>query len=114
MKARLPKGYGSQGSQQQMMKKVQQMQQDMTALQDELAEREFSATAGGGMVTATVTGEKKLVSLKIDPQVVDPEDVEMLQDLILAAVNEASATADKTSEEEMAKITGGMNLPGLF
>ncbi len=97
-----------------MMKRVQQMQQDMSALQQELAQREFSAASGGGMVTATVTGEKKIVSLKIDPQVVDADDVEMLQDLIIAAINEASATADKVSEEEMAKITGGMNLPGLF
>ena len=114
MKARLPQGYGPQGSQQQMMKRVQQMQQDMNALQEELASREFEAAAGGGMVKAAVTGEKKLVKLTIDPQVVDPEDVEMLQDLILAAVNEACATADKVSEEEMGKITGGMNLPGLF
>jgi len=114
MKARLPQGYGSQGSQQQMMKRVQQMQQDMNALQTELAAREFSAASGGGMVKATVTGEKKLVSLTIDKQVVDAEDVEMLQDLIIAAVNEANATADKTSEEEMGKITSGMNLPGLF
>ena len=112
MKARLPQGYG--GSQQQMMKRVQQMQQDMAALQDDLAKREFSAKSGGGMVTATVTGEKKVVSVKIDPQVVDPDDVEMLEDLIIAAVNEACATADKVSEEEMAKITGGMNIPGLF
>ena len=97
-----------------MMKRVQQMQQDMSALQQELAQREFSAASGGRMVTATVTGEKKIVSLKIDPQVVDADDVEMLQDLIIAAINEASATADKVSEEEMAKITGGMNLPGLF
>ena len=114
MKARLPKGYGPQGSQQQMMKKVQQMQEDMANLQEDLANREFSASAGGGMVTATVNGDKKVLSLKIDPQVVDPEDVEMLQDLILAAINEASATAEKTSEDEMAKITGGMNIPGLF
>lgn len=112
MKARLPQGYG--GSQQQMMKRVQQMQQDMAALQEDLAQREFSAAAGGGMVKATVTGEKKIVAINIDPQVVDPDDVEMLQDLIIAAINEASAVADKTSEEEMAKITGGMNIPGLF
>ena len=112
MKARLPQGYG--GSQQQMMKRVQQMQADMAALQEDLAQREFSATSGGGMVTATVTGEKKLTALKIDPQVIDPDDADMLGDLIIAAVNEACATADKTSEEEMAKITGGMNLPGLF
>lgn len=112
MKARLPQGYG--GSQQQMMKRVQQMQQDMAALQEDLAQREFSAAAGGGMVKATVTGEKKVVSINIDPQVVDPDDVEMLQDLVIAAINEACATADKISEEEMAKITGGMNLPGLF
>ena len=112
MKARLPQGYGQ--SQQQMMKRVQQMQADMAALQESLATREFSATSGGGMVTATVTGEKKLVKLAIDPQVIDPDDADMLGDLIIAAVNEACATAEKTSEEEMAKITGGMNLPGLF
>ena len=90
MKARLPQGYGQ--SQQQMMKRVQQMQADMAALQESLATHEFSATSGGGMVTATVTGEKKLTALKIDPQVIDPDDADMLGDLIIAAVNEACAT----------------------
>lgn len=97
-----------------MMQQAQKMQQDMIAMQQELETREFSATAGGGMVTATVTGKHRLAALEIQPEAVDPDDVEMLQDMIIAAVNEAVRKAEDTAEEEMQKLTGGLNLPGLF
>lgn len=97
-----------------IMKQAQQMQRRMAELQEELESKQVEASAGGGMVTATVTGKQQLVNLKIDPAAVDPEDVEMLQDLITAAVNEALKQSQKMAQEEMSKITGGMNLPGLF
>ena len=83
-------------------------------MQEELEEREYEATAGGGVVTAKVNGKKELVALTIKPEAVDPDDVEMLQDTVMAAVNEALRTATETSEREMGKLTGGMNLGGLF
>ncbi|MDD4074555.1 MAG: YbaB/EbfC family nucleoid-associated protein [Eubacteriales bacterium] len=95
---------------QQMMLKAQRMQQEMARLQSELETREFTATVGGGVVTATALGNKTLQSIKIDPACVDPEDVEMLEDLVVSAVNEALRTADETVSAEMGKITGGMNL----
>lgn len=97
-----------------IMKQAQQMQQKMTRLQDELASREVEASAGGGMVTAIVNGKQQLLSLKIEKSVVDPEDVEMLQDLVVAAVNEAIKKSQDMMQAEMSKITGGMNIPGLF
>lgn len=95
---------------QQLMKQAQQMQQNMAKLQEELSQREFRASAGGGAVKATVTGAKLLKALEIDPDCVDPEDLEMLQDMILAAVNEALRTAEETVSAEMGKLTGGMGL----
>ncbi len=97
-----------------MMKQAQKMQQDMLRTQAELAEREYEASAGGGAVRAVVNGAHQVKAVEIRPEVVDPEDVEMLQDLITAAVNEALKVADETAEAEMKKLTGGMNLPGLF
>lgn len=97
-----------------MMKQVQQMQKNMTKMQDELETREFEAAAGGGAINVTVNGKKELVAINIDEDVVDPDDVEMLQDLIIAAVNEAMRVADDTISKEMSKLTGGMNVPGLF
>jgi DNA-binding YbaB/EbfC family protein len=97
-----------------IMKQAQQMQQKMERMQKELQERQIEASAGGGMVTATVNGQQQLVALKIEPSVVDPEDIEMLQDLILAAVNQAIKQSQDMVQQEMAKITGGMNIPGLF
>lgn len=115
MKARLPQGVGGgPGNMQSMLKQAQKMQEDMAALQADLDEREYSATAGGGAVTATVTGRHTLTALTIKPEVVDPEDVEMLADLVTAAVNEAIRQAVDTAEAEMAKVTGGLNMPGLF
>ena len=114
MKARLPKGVGGgPGNMQNMIKQAQKMQDQMTQLQAELDEREYTASAGGGAVSATVSGKREVVRLEIKPEVVDPEDVEMLSDLITAAVNEALRQAVETSEAEMNKITGGLNIPGL-
>jgi DNA-binding YbaB/EbfC family protein len=97
-----------------IMKQAQQMQQKIGRIQQELEGREVEATAGGGMVTAVVTGKMQLVSLKIEKAVVDPDDVEMLQDLVTAAVNEALKKSQEMMQQEMAKVTGGMSLPGLF
>ena len=95
---------------QQLMRQAQKMQQDMQRAQEELQAREFSATAGGGMVTAVVNGVKQLTKLTISPDCVDPDDVEMLEDLVRAAVNEALRNAAETAEREMGRITGGMGL----
>lgn len=95
---------------QQLMRQAQKMQQDMQRAQEELQAREFSATAGGGMVTAVVNGAKQLTKLTISPDCVDPDDVEMLEDLVRAAVNEALRNAAETAEREMGRITGGMGL----
>lgn len=97
-----------------IMKQAQQMQAKMARVQQELEKKEIEATAGGGMVTARVNGKQELLELKIEKDVVDPEDVEMLQDLVLAAVNEAIKQSQKMIQEEMGKVTGGMNIPGLF
>ena len=114
MKARLPKGVGGgPGNMQSMIKQAQKMQEQMTQLQTELDEREYTAAAGGGAVSCTVSGKREVLRLDIKPEVVDPEDVEMLSDLITAAVNEALRKAVETSEAEMNRITGGLNIPGL-
>jgi len=97
-----------------MMKQAQQMQRRMAELQEELENKQVEASAGGGMVTAVVSGKQQLLDLKIDPAAVDPEDVEMLQDLVTAAVNEAIKQSQQLAQEEMGKITGGLNIPGLF
>ena len=97
-----------------MIKQAQKMQQDMLKMQEELENKTYSATAGGGMVTATVNGKHELVNLEIKPDAVDPDDVEMLQDMVIAAVNEAMRTADAEAQQNMARFTGGLNLGGLF
>jgi DNA-binding YbaB/EbfC family protein len=94
-----------------MMKQVQKMQQDMMKKQAELEAKEYTAQAGGGAVSATVTGKRELTALTIDPGAVDPEDVEMLQDMIMAAVNEALRAVDSDSAATMGQLTGGLNLP---
>ena len=96
-----------------IMKQAQQMQRRMAELQEELENKQVEASAGGGMVTAVVSGKQQLLDLKIEPAVVDPEDVEMLQDLITAAVNEAIKQSQQMAQEEMAKVTGGLNITGL-
>ncbi len=94
-----------------MMKQAQQMQKKMAELQEELEGREFEATAGGGAVNVVVSGKKQVKAINIKPEVVDPDDVEMLEDLVIAAVNEALRTADETVNQEMGKLTGGMGMP---
>ena len=105
---------GGAGNMAGMMKKVQKMQADMLKMQEELEKAEYTATAGGGVVTAVISGKKELTSLVIEPDAVDPEDVEMLQDLVLVAVNEALRKIEALSEERMAKATGGRGMPMGF
>ena len=97
-----------------MIKQAQKMQQDMLKMQEEMESKEYDATAGGGMVKAVVNGKHEVLSLTINPEAVDPEDVEMLQDMIVAAVNEAMRKAEADQSANMAKLTGGLNLGGLF
>lgn len=107
--------FGNMGNMAGMMKKVQKLQADMSKMQEELKTRTLEATAGGGAVKVVMNGEKQIVSLKIAPTAVDPEDVEMLEDLVAAAVNEALKKVDDMMAQEMGKLTGGMNLPpGMF
>ena len=115
MKVRLPQGMGG-GPQnmQAMLKQAQKMQEDMANLQAELEEREYECSAGGGVVNVKINGKKEILSVKIDPEVVDPDDVETLEDLIVAAVNEAIKKVENVSGEEMQKITGSMSIPGMF
>ena len=117
----MAKGYGARGMSgmgggmnMNMIKQAQKMQQDMLKMQQELQEKEYEAKAGGGMVAAVVNGKHELKSLVIDPEAVDPDDVEMLQDMVIAAVNEAMRAAENAANENMARLTGGMNLGGLF
>ena len=97
-----------------MIKQAQKMQQDMLKMQQELESKTYTATAGGGMVKAEVSGKNALVSLTINPEAVDPDDVEMLQDMVIAAVNEAMRAADTDAANNMSRLTGGLNLGGLF
>ena len=99
------------GNMQQMLKQAQKMQANLTKAQEELEAREFEASAGGGMVTVKANGKREILSLEIKPEAVDPDDVEMLQDMVMAAVNEVMRTIETTSNEQMGKLTGGMNLP---
>jgi DNA-binding YbaB/EbfC family protein len=107
--------FGNMGNMAGMMKKVQKLQADMGKLQEELKARTIEVSTGGGAVKVVVTGEKKIQSVKIAPSAVDPEDVEMLEDLVAAAVNEAMNKVDDMMAQEMGKLTGGLNLPpGMF
>lgn len=112
MKCRIPNSGG--GNMNSMLKQAQKMQEDMAVLQEDLENREYSATSGGGAVSVTVDGKHLIKSIKINPEIIDPDDAEMLEDLITVAVNEAINNAAKTAEDEMGAITGGLNLPGLF
>ncbi|MFG6372965.1 MAG: YbaB/EbfC family nucleoid-associated protein [Oscillospiraceae bacterium] len=114
----MAKGFGSRGMpgmgggiNMNMIKKAQKMQEDMQKMQEELENATYTATAGGGVVTATVSGKREVTALEIDPEAVDPEDVEMLQDMVIAAVNEALRNAETAAAEGMQRITGGLNLP---
>ncbi len=97
-----------------MIKQAQKMQQDMLKMQEEIEAKEYEATVGGGVVTAKVNGKHELLSLEIKPEAVDPEDVEMLQDMIIGAVNEAMRKAENEASQAMSRMTGGLNLGGLF
>ena len=97
-----------------MMKQAQKMQQEMLRMQEEQEKKTFTAKSGGGMVTASVNGKHELVELTIDPEAIDPDDVEMLQDMVIAAVNEAMRTADADAAQNMSRLTGGLNLGGMF
>lgn len=112
MKARMPKGFGRPDPN-AMMRQVQKMQDAIREKQAELEAREYTGTASGELVTVTMTGKHEVTAVKIKPEAVDPDDIEMLEDLVAAAVNSATAAVDKEADEEMAKMTGGMNIPGL-
>ena len=101
-------------NQMQMMKQAQKMQQDLLKMQQEMEEKQYEATAGGGVITAVVSGKRELVRVTIDPEAVDPDDVEMLQDMVVAAANEALRKADAEQAASMSKLTGGLSLGGLF
>ena len=114
MKARLPKGMGG-GPQnmQAMLKQAQQMQENIEKKKAELEEKEYGVSSGGGMVEVTVTGKHEIKAIGINPEVVDPEDVEMLEDMPMAALNEAMRKIDEEEEREPSSVTGGLNIPGL-
>ncbi len=111
MKVRIPNS--GPGNMQSMLRQAQKMQEDMQAMQAELESREYEVSAGGGVVNVKINGKKELLSVKIAEEVVDPDDIETLEDLVLAAVNEAIKTVESDSEREMSKITGGMSIPGM-
>ena len=112
MKARLPAGYGKQNIN-QLMQQAQKVQEIMKEKQAELEATNYDVTSGGGMVQLTMNGKHEVVSIKINPDVVQPDDIELLEDLVAAAVNEAVRVVDEASENEMNAITGGLNIPGL-
>ena len=115
MKARLPKGMGQGPSNMQgMLKQAQKMQEDMAALQEDLDSREYTVKAGGGVVEITISGTLEIKKIDISPDIVDPDDIETLSDVITAGVNEAIKKVNTTNSEEMSKITGSLNMPGLF
>ena len=115
MKVRLPQNMGGGPSNMQsVLKQAQKMQEDMAAKQAELEEQEYEVAAGGGVVNVKINGKKEILSVKIAPEVVDPDDIETLEDLIVAGVNEAFKKVETISSEEMQKITGNMSIPGMF
>ena len=114
MKARLPKGYGRPDPN-AMMRQVQKMQDDIRTKQEELEAKEYTGTASGEMVTVTMNGKHEITAVKIKPEAVDPDDIEMLEDLIMAAVNEALRQVDEANTSAMSKLTGGLGgMPGMF
>ena len=115
MKANIPKGMGG-GPQnmQAMLRQAQKMQEDMVAKQEELNAREYDISAGGGVVNVKINGKREILSIDLEPEIVDPDDIETLSDILVAAVNEAIKRVDETNNAELNKITGPMNLPGLF
>ena len=114
MRANIPKGMGGGQNMNAMLRQAQKMQEDMAALQEDLDSREYDISAGGGMVKLKINGKKEVLSIDISPDIVDPDDVETLADVIIAAVNEGIKRVEDTNSAEMAKITGGLGMPGLF
>ena len=114
MRANIPKGMGGGQNMNAMLRQAQKMQEDMAALQEDLDAREYDISAGGGMVKLKINGKREVVSLDIDPDIVDPDDVETLADVITAAINEGIKRVDSTNEGEMQKLTGSLGMPGLF
>ena len=115
MKARIPNGMGGGPSNlNAMIKQAQKMQEDMATLQEELDAREYDVSAGGGVVAVKINGKKEILSIDIQPEIVDPDDIETLSDILVAAVNEAIKRVEDTNNAEMSKITGSMGLPGMF
>ena len=114
MKARLPKGMGGGPQNMQgMLRQAQKMQEDMAALQEDLDNREYDVSAGGGVVRVKITGQLEIKSIDIEPEIVDPDDIETLSDILVAAVNEAIKKVNETNSEEMSKVTGALNIPGM-
>ncbi len=112
-KSRIPMGMGG-ANMNNMIKQAQKMQQNMLKMQEEIEKEEFEASAGGGVVTVTMSGKKELTTVTIKPEAVDPDDVEMLQDLVLTAVNDVLGKVDAANNAKMSSITGGLNIPGMF
>lgn len=113
MKVRIPNSGGPQNMN-AMIRQAQKIQEDMAALQEELNVREYDISAGGGMVNVKISGEKQILSIKINPDIIDPDDIETLEDILVAGVNEAIKTVETTNSEAMSKVTGGLNVPGMF
>ncbi len=115
MRANIPKGMGG-GAQNMsaMLRQAQKMQEDMAALQEELDAREYDVSAGGGVVGVKINGKKEILSITIEPEIVDPDDIETLSDILVAAVNEAIKRVEDTNSAEMSKVTGSIGLPGMF
>ena len=115
MRANIPKGMsGGPQNMNAMIRQAQKMQEDMAALQEDLDAREYDISAGGGVVGVKINGKKEILSINIEPEIVDPDDIETLSDILVAAVNEAIKRVEDTNNEEMAKITGSVGLPGMF
>ena len=113
MRANYPKGMGGAGNMSAMLQQAQKMQEDMAALQEDLDNREYDISAGGGAVSLKISGKKQILALDIDPEIVDPDDIETLSDILIAAVNEAIKRVDDTNTQEMSKLTGALGMPGM-
>lgn len=114
MRANIPKSAGGPQNMQAMLKQAQKMQEDMEALQAELDEKEYDISAGGGVVGVKINGKKEILAIDIKPEIVDPDDVETLSDILVAAVNEAIKRVEETNSAEMQKVTGSLGMPGIF
>lgn len=113
MRANYPKGMGGAGNMNAMLQQAQKMQEDMATLQEDLDNREYEVSAGGGAVSVKISGKKQILALDIDPEIVDPDDIETLSDILVAAVNEAIKRVEDTNTAEMSKITGALGMPGM-